>query len=322
MPNIDQLPDSLKELVYRNGLVVDSGRDFDQHIERLIRSIDGAPRVRELVEPARQVDEERQRAEAAQVPKKEKQRAEVAQQKRAELSDFAVFRDAPFAPELVVIPAGEFWMGAPEQEEDRRDEEGPQHRVTIGRRFAIGRYPVISAQYDLSRESNRWHNSNEVPVTDVSWHDAQDYVAWISQATGQAYRLPSEAEWEYACRAGTTSQYSFGATITPHDANYDDSGLRRMSEVGAYPPNPWGLYDMHGNVFEWVEDDWHENYRGAPTNGSAWRDAKASANSRLCILRGGSWSSASRLCRSACRSTLDVGGRSHLVGFRVARTLS
>jgi formylglycine-generating enzyme required for sulfatase activity len=128
-----------------------------------------------------------------------------------------------------------------------------------------------------------------------------------------------EAEWEYACRAGTKSRYSFGDAITPDQANYDDSGLGRTSEVGAYPANPWGLHDMHGNVWEWAEDDWHENYRGAPSDGSAW---KATRNPRLCVLRGGSCLSNSRYCRSACRGRLVTDNRVDLVGFRVARTLS
>jgi len=158
-------------------------------------------------------------------------------------------------------------------------------------------------------------------VVNVSWQDAQAYVAWLSQETGRAYRLPSEAEWEYACRAGTTTSYSFGDAISPDHANFSDSGLRRTNEVGAYPANPWGLHDVHGNVWEWVEDVWHENYRGAPTDGSARKDAGADENHRHCVLRGGSWDVGSRSCRSAWRSRDDSGTRSDGVGFRVARTL-
>jgi formylglycine-generating enzyme required for sulfatase activity len=218
-----------------------------------------------------------------------------AQQGDSQLPDLRVFRDGPFAPELVVIPAGPFMVGSPQGEEERFDER-PQHRVTIGQRFAIGRYPVTFNEYDRFCEAKRrkppedkgWGRGRR-PVINVSWNDAQAYIAWLSQETGRTYRLPSEAEWEYACRAGTTTRYSFGDMITPENANHLDSGLSRTSEVGAYPANPWGLHDMHGNVWEWAEDDWHENYRGAPADGSAWKDAGAGRNPRRCVLRGGSW---------------------------------
>src|SRR5262249_9752714 len=156
------------------------------------------------------------------------------------------------------------------------------------------------------------------------------YVAWLSQETGRAYRLPSEAEWEYACRAGTTTRYSFGDAITPKKANYGDLGFARTSkvdsypakpsgrtsEVGSYPANPWGLYDMHGNV--WVEDDWHESYQGAPSDGSAWKDASSRQNPPLCVLRGGSGTYDSRSCRSACRGWYRAGGDGwgSALGFR------
>jgi formylglycine-generating enzyme required for sulfatase activity len=242
----------------------------------------------------------------------------------------AVFRDAPFTPELVVIAAGEFMMGSTEWEEGRLHGEGPRHRVTIARRFAIGRYPVTYDEYDRFCAANQLHKASDEgwgdrarrPVINVSWQDAQAYIAWLSQETGWAYRLPSEAEWEYACRAGTTSRYSVGDTITPRDANYEDSGLGRTSEVGAYPPNPWGLHDMHGNVWEWVEDDWHENYQGAPADGSAWKGLETSSIPRRCVLRGGSWFEDSWLCRSAFRGRLDAPNRDDYTGFRVARTLS
>jgi formylglycine-generating enzyme required for sulfatase activity len=160
------------------------------------------------------------------------------------------------------------------------------------------------------------------PVINVSWNAGQAYIAWLSQETGKAYRLPSEAEWEYACRAGTTTRFSFGDTITPENANFADSQLGGTSEVGAYSANPWGLHDMHGNVLEWVEDDWHKNYRGAPTDGSAWKDAEAGRNPPYCLLRGGSWNTNSGVCRSACRNEVDSGTHYAHVGFRVARTLS
>jgi formylglycine-generating enzyme required for sulfatase activity len=240
-----------------------------------------------------------------------------------------VFRDAPFAPEVVVIPAGEFMMGSSDSEEGWNEYERPKHRVTIRSRFALGRYPRTFDEYDRFCEAKQrgkpddsgWGRGRR-PVINVSWDDAQAYIAWLSQETGKPYRLPSEAEWEYACRAGTTSRYSFGDMITPDQANYADSGLWRTSEVGAYSANPWGLHDMHGNIWEWVDDDWHENYRGAPSDGSAWKEIKGSADSRLCVWRGGACSANSRYCRSALRNWGDPDRRDSNVGFRVARTLS
>jgi formylglycine-generating enzyme required for sulfatase activity len=314
MPQPAQLPDSLKNFAFLNAAPVDTGRDFHPHMERLIGGIDqiadrgatrpGANRSREEVAPLTGTAKPGQDVDADKV-------------------DLAVFRDAPFAPELVVLPQGEFMMGLTTMHKDGQ----PQHRVTIARRFAIGRYPVTFDEYDRFCQSKNRNKPEDQgwgrgprPVIRVSWQDAQAYVAWLSQETGRTYRLPSEAEWEYACRAGTTSLYSFGDTMTPENANSADSGLGRTSKVDAYPANPWGLYDMHGNVWEWVEDDWHENYGGAPSDGSAWKDA--ARDSRLCVLRGGSWSVKSWDCWSAFRSVYDIGGRLNDVGFRVGRTLS
>jgi formylglycine-generating enzyme required for sulfatase activity len=247
----------------------------------------------------------------------------------ADIPALAVLRDAEFAPELVVVPAGEFMMGSTDKEVGRSGDEGPRHRVTIGQRFALGRYPVTFDEYDRFCEATGrekpgdegWSRGRQ-PVINVHWDDTQAYIVWLSQETGKTYRLPSEAEWEYACRAGTTTRYSFGDTITPDHANYGDSGLGRTSEVGAYPANPWKIHDMHGNVWEWLEDDWHENYQSAPTDGSTWKDAEKGREPRRCVLRGGSWYGDSRNCRSAFRNWLVAGLRDDYVGFRVARTLS
>jgi formylglycine-generating enzyme required for sulfatase activity len=247
----------------------------------------------------------------------------------ADRADLELFRDGLFAPEMVVLPAGEFLMGSPEGEEGSVEYEGPQHRVTIGQRFAIGQYPVTFDEYDRFCAATPRENPADAgwgrarrPVINVSWDDAHAYIAWLSQETGHTYRLPSEVEWEYACRAGTTSRYSFGDAITPGNANYADSDLGRTSEVDTYPANRWGLHDMHGNVWEWVEDDWHENYQRAPSDRSAWKDAGVARDSRRCVLRGGSWGNSSRDCRSAFRGSSNAVNRLHAVGFRVARTLS
>jgi formylglycine-generating enzyme required for sulfatase activity len=320
MPQPAQLPESLKNFAFLNAAPVDTGRDFHQHVERLIRGIDQIP-DRRATSPAPRGS--RNEVASAAAP------ASASRDADADRADLEVLRDAPFAPELVVIPAGQFMMGSPEGEEGHFDDEGPQHRVAISQRFAIGRYPVTFDEYDRFCEAKGqkkpedpgWGRGRR-PAINVSWDDAQAYIAWLSQETNRAYRLPSEAEWEYACRAGTTTRYSFGDAITPDNANYADSGLGRTSEVGGYPANPWGLHDMHGNIWEWVEDDWHENYRGAPADGSVWKETKTGSGPRLCVLRGGSWFDDPRYCRSACRDGDGAGGRDDDFGFRVARTLS
>ncbi len=189
-------------------------------------------------------------------------------------------------PQMVVIPPGRFMMGSPPDEPERSEDEGPQHEVIIQTPFALGVCAVTFAEYDLfcqntRRElpSDRSWGRNDRPVIYVSWHDAQDYCAWLSQQTGHGYRLPSEAEWEYVCRAGTPTPFSFGGNITPEQVNYDGNYPYAGGKKGQYrkktipvqslPPNPWGLHEMHGNVWEWVQDAWHGDYNGAPTDGSS-----------------------------------------------------
>jgi formylglycine-generating enzyme required for sulfatase activity len=158
-------------------------------------------------------------------------------------------------------------------------------------------------------------------VINVSWEDAQAYVGWLSQRTGKTYRLLSEAEWEYACRAGTTTRYAFGDSITKQQAQFSERGLgdaKRTVEVGTFAPNAWGLYDMHGNVWEWCADNWHPDYKTAPQDGSIW----AGGDQSLRILRGGSWDRNNPvMLRSAGRSGGRPSDRDLNVGFRVARTL-
>jgi formylglycine-generating enzyme required for sulfatase activity len=158
------------------------------------------------------------------------------------------------------------------------------------------------------------------PVINVSWNDAKAYVAWLKQASGKHYRLLSEAEWEYACRAGTTTRYAWGDDPpTPEQANFGRK-VGKTTEVGIYPANPWGLYDMHGNVWEWVEDCWHDSYGGAPNDGSAWLEEDGGdCGSR--ILRGGSWGNGPGVLRSANRDSVGPDDRGLIVGFRIARTL-
>jgi eukaryotic-like serine/threonine-protein kinase len=228
--------------------------------------------------------------------------------------------------DMVAIPAGEFVMGSPSDELERGDSEGPQHTVTVPA-FFMGRFAVTQAQYQrLMGENPSYFTENGAsrPVERVSWRDATAFCEKLSQQAGRAYRLPSEAEWEYACRAGTTTPFYFGPTITTNLANYDGNytygngakGVYReqTTEVGSFPPNAFGLYDMHGNVSEWCADHMHKNYEGAPTNGTAWLSDDEAA---FWLLRGGSWINLPRFCRSAFRISNLPLLRSNRVGFRV-----
>jgi formylglycine-generating enzyme required for sulfatase activity len=224
--------------------------------------------------------------------------------------------------EMLEIPAGEFMMGSPANEAARAIEEGPQHRVSV-RRFFMGRFTVTQAQWQQIMGNNpSSFNGHDRPVEQVSWNDAQEFCKKLSQQTGRKYRLPSEAEWEYACRAGTTTPFHFGPTITPELANYSGEypygsapkGKYRgeTTPVGIFPANGFGLHDMHGNVSEWCKDAWHDNYQGAPTDGSAWGTGGDAS-----LLRGGSWVNASSLCRSAFRNFENAGIRINFYGFRL-----
>lgn len=221
-------------------------------------------------------------------------------------------------------------MGSPETERDRQVNEGPQHQVHIGYRFALGAYPVTFDEYDhfceatdREKPGDRGWGRGRRPVIFVSWYDAAAYCVWLSNKTGQLYRLPSEAEWEYACRSGTTTRYSWGDVITPDKANYTHSGHDRTTEVDLdlYAPNAWGLCDMHGNVQEWVEDVWNGSYEGAPTDGSAWTGEESERSSSARVIRGGSWNHYASACRSACRSWNGPTAYGKDLGFRIARTL-
>ncbi|CAK0775327.1 formylglycine-generating enzyme [Azospirillaceae bacterium] len=291
----------------------------------------------------------------------------------------AVFRDFSKdggvcldCPEMVVIPKGMFMMGSTKEEraqlksytlwaikdnmfEEQAKWESPQHRVTIGYSFAVGKYPVTVGEFRRFIEATKhrleggawkwngavrefdaemnWLNPGFVqtdvhPVTCVNWDHAQLYVQWLSRKTGQTYRLLSEAEWEYVARAGTTTPFWTGSTITPDQANYDGNytynngpkGVyrKKTTEVGSFKPNPFGLYDTAGNVWEWVEDCWNDNYNGAPTDGDAWQGGDCGCR----VVRGCSWGGYPRDLRSARRDWLDSANRFNYIGFRVARTIS
>jgi len=234
--------------------------------------------------------------------------------------------------EMVHIPGGTFLMGSPESDESPISSESPQHQVTVPS-FFMGKYPVTQKQWrlvaalpkvkiDLESDPSRFKGDN-LPVERVLWNHTQEFCARLSRKTNQTYRLPSEAEWEYACRGGTTTPFYFGETISTELANYDGNytyggGAKgeyreKTTEVGKFPANPCGLYDMCGNVWEWCEDEWHGNYINAPTDGSAW----SNGSNNYMSLRGGSWLSFPRNCRSACRYDYGRVNLNVTFGFRV-----
>lgn len=233
-----------------------------------------------------------------------------------------VIRDCADCPEMVVVPAGTFTMGA------RIDYAGPPRAVTIARPFAIGRYEVTFGEWDAcvadkgckSRPADRGWGRNRNPVINVSWLDAKEFAAWLSQKTGQKYRLPTEAEWEYAGRATTSSTYWWGADVGARRANCQDCGTgqpQRTQPVGSFQPNSFGLYDTSGNVAEWVEDCWNPSFQGAPTNGSAWLTGQC----QLRVLRGGAFDSSSMYVSAASRFRYDHDVQYSANGFRLVREL-
>lgn len=235
--------------------------------------------------------------------------------------------------EMVAIPGGKFLMGSPESEPERTGDESPQHTVTV-QPFFMGKFPVTQSQWkavaslpkfniDLDPDPSNFKGANR-PVEMVSWDDAIEFCARLSKKTEKTYRLPSEAECEYACRGETTTPFYFGETITTDLANYNGNYTygsapkgeyrKQTTEVGTFPANFFGLFDMHGNIWEWCQDEWHKNYNGAPKDGSAWLVDNDNQNR---LLRGGSWGNDPRSCRSACRIFYARVNRDFIVGFRV-----
>jgi formylglycine-generating enzyme required for sulfatase activity len=242
---------------------------------------------------------------------------------RRDLKAGDTFRDCAECPELIVLPAGSFRMG-----DSGNDREKPVHEVTIGAPFAIGIREVTFAEWDRCvddggckfRPGDRGWGRGNRPVINVSWIDAKEYVTWLTRVTGKTYRLPSEAEWEYAARGGTSTPYWWGRSVGSRHANCRACSTGETEQtlpVGRYKANPFGLYDTAGNAAEWVEDCWNDDYRGAPTNGSAW----TSGQCRLRVLRGGSFDSESDYVRSNSRFRYDIDVRYSGNGFRVVRQL-
>ena len=253
----------------------------------------------------------------------------------------STFTDCTGCPEMVVLPSGSFRMGSPSSEPKRDDYEGPQRTVRIGYKLAVGKYEVTWSQWEACVSAGACSNSGpdseggdedwgkgSRPVINVSWNDAQAYVKWLSWKTGHTYRLLSEAEWEYAARAGTTTPFSFGSTISTRQANYDGNYTynggskgeyrKKTVAVGSFSANAWGLHDMHGNVWEWVEDWYKEGYSHAPSDGRPFTNC---SNCSYRVSRGGSWGTVPGSLRSANRGGNSPSVRYSDLGFRVARTL-
>jgi formylglycine-generating enzyme required for sulfatase activity len=279
----------------------------------------------------------------------------LSKEREASLKPKDSFKECSDCPEMVLIPAGEFMMGSPKSEPERYAQEGPQHRAKIGHPFALGKLKVTREQFDAfvretsysigdscytiesgqveERAGRSFRNpgfvqENNHPAVCVNWDDAKAYVAWLAKKTGKNYRLPSESEWEYAARAGTTTPFWWGTTITTEQANYDGSttydggskGENREKTVGAddFKPNAWGLYQVHGNAFEWVEDCWNENYTNAPTDGSAI----VAGNCARRVRRAGAWNYPASTLRSAYRDSRPASTRGSNLSLRVARTVN
>ncbi|MDQ1812945.1 SUMF1/EgtB/PvdO family nonheme iron enzyme [Massilia sp. CCM 9210] len=339
-------------------------READAEKERKAREEQQRKAMQAKAVAAYRVEQQRAREEMAERSVAERGPAEVAAEPAPQLSETGgpvadtegVLRDRFLdgtgkGPELVLLPTGRFQMGSPEHERKIAmragsqqawvERETPQHWVGIEQPLAMGRFPVTVGEWRQFVRATGWQPHGEVnwanpgfaqtddhPVVGVTWHDAQKYVRWLSEKTGQTYRLPSEAEWEYACRAGTKTAFSFGDEIDTSLANYDGNYTYNGSPKGEYrqgttraglfSPNPWGLYDMHGNVWEWVQDTVHDNYQGAPPTGEAWE--QGGDQSRR-ILRGGSWLYNPRYLRSALRNGFSAQLSNDIVGFRVARNI-
>jgi formylglycine-generating enzyme required for sulfatase activity len=247
----------------------------------------------------------------------------------------AMFRDCPLCPEMVVVPEGGFRMGASDGDPDQRPDELPAHAVKFASPFAVGRTEVTFAEWEACVSDGGCQSNSEPddegwgrgrhPVINVSWNDAQGYAAWLTRKTGKAYRLLTEAEWEYVARAGGMTPFYFGAKLGPEQANINPGDSQdgkpgnyreRTLPVGETPANAWGLYDTHGNVGEWVLDAWHEDYASAPGDGSAWMEG---GDAELRVIRGGSWYKPAQDCRVSSRARDLPDHRSADIGFRLAR---
>ena len=251
------------------------------------------------------------------------------------------FKECKLCPEMVVVPQGQFVMGSIESELGSTPDERPQHIVNFAQPFSVGRFPVTFSEWDVCVAAKgcsyqpfdqNWGRGKR-PVVSILWNDAKEYVAWLSRTTGRPYRLLSEAEREYVARAGTTTAYWWGELFVTTFANSDAGASQQPSAtiadlqqpiagprtlpVQSFDPNPWGLYQVHGNVYDWVEDCWNDNYDGAPSDGSAWMSGNCDGH----ILRGGAYIRNAKTARSGARMWFGPSDRMIYMSVRVARTL-
>ena len=315
--------------IWRSSRSFDTSRSPGRRASTILRLLSCTTRLKlakaEAAERAAEVAATLAAAEARRLA------AEAAEAERLAAEEAALAAAvAAVAPEMVEIPAGQFRMGCVSGQDCFSDER-PVHNVRIRQSFEVSKYEVTFAQWDACvlgggcggyRPDDEGWGRGTRPVINVSWEDAQAYVSWLSSQTGEAYRLLSEAEWEYVARAGTQTAYSWGSDIGSDRANcegcrsrWDDS---QTAPVGSFHADAFGVHDMHGNVWEWVEDCWNDSYRRAPSDGSAW----LRGNCERRVLRGGSWGSLPRSLRSAERLWNTSGYRGSGLGFRVARTLT
>lgn len=331
VPEATDLPKALRPLSRRNAHEI-SDKRWDYDVTQLVAAL--GRNLSPTISKAPAIESE--------------SKSEVAASGRPESVPGTVFQDGNDFPEMIVIPAGEFSMGSPETYELANRDELPQHNVRIARAFALARYEQTVAQFarfvaetgyrtEAERNpkegirqpggiiSNRsWRDPDfeqggDHPVVAVSWNDAIAYTTWLSKRTGNTYRLPSESEWEYAARAGTTTIYPWGDAP---DANHAKlAGFKyqwfKTAPVGSFDPNQFGLYDMIGNVWEWVQDCWNEDYSGGPADGRAWE----SGDCDLRIARGGSYATDPKVARVAFRYRYGASLPASHIGFRVARTI-
>ena len=335
-----------KSLGLATDIELDSKRKSEEEKRR--RKADKRARRRNAEEQARRREAELKRQEkAARQRAKARRQAAGPGKVSAPVQSVEVFRDrlrsGGEGPEMVVLPTGRFQMGSLPTEDGHTSDEGPVHTVTISRPIAMGRYPVTFEDYDRfvaeaeswgvlktlfgkkpKRPSDRGWGRGSRPVINVSQEDAKAYATWLSVQTGRTYRLPSESEWEYAARAGTRTRYSWGDEIGVNRANCDGCGSAwdntQTAPAGSFEPNAFGLYDMHGNVWEWVEDCWHSNYEGAPTDGSAW--TTNCKDEEWAVMRGGACRSYPRFLRSADRLRAAPSVRDYARGFRLVQDLN
>ncbi|WP_232429460.1 formylglycine-generating enzyme family protein [Noviherbaspirillum autotrophicum] len=298
-------------------------------IERL-KAAEQKPKAPEQsrVAPAAKVPSEREPPAPKAAPKAAPEQAQpeapaaATEKPKAPAAGVSAAKDCATCPDLIILPAGTFTMGSNTSDPS----EKPAHRVTLAKPFAIGKYEVTVDQWnacvtagacphvggDASRPGN-------TPVRDVSWDDAQQYMKWLSAQTGKAYRLPTEAEWEYAARGGTTGKFWWGEQMRKGMANCKDCGQPWQAEgpapVGSFAANPFGLYDVNGSVWEWVSDCWHNSYKSAPADGRSWEEA----NCRVRVIRGGSWREGASYMPSTTRFKYDASVRNSQNGFRVVR---